>query len=206
MISIIFLVAIGAVLLDGVRQKQVVRYGDWILSSSSDPVALSIVDGTGPFLECGPHYSRRTPGSKTFTGVGREIVLVHKSRKAVWAVIHQRIPAIKGANKKSDSPDTRPYVWRNMVFRNLGAGLSSDLIRSAVSATYAAWIDRYGSLPEERLRTEINSAMVKSVNPGYCYKTAGWTLFKNVGVMVYLVAPDIDLGSLPKAVIEVYDD
>lgn len=48
----------------------------WLLSSSSDPRALAVVDGTGPFAEFGPHYSRRTPGSKTFTGVGREIVLL----------------------------------------------------------------------------------------------------------------------------------
>jgi hypothetical protein len=48
----------------------------WELSSSSDRRALDVVDGTGPHEGHGPHYSRRTPGSKTFTGVGREIVLV----------------------------------------------------------------------------------------------------------------------------------
>ena len=48
----------------------------WRLSSSSDPLALAVVDGLGKFKRFGPHYSRRTPGSKTFTGVGQEIVLV----------------------------------------------------------------------------------------------------------------------------------
>ena len=48
----------------------------WLLSSSSDRRALDVVDGAGPFLGHGPHYSRRTPGSKTFTGVVQEIVLV----------------------------------------------------------------------------------------------------------------------------------
>jgi len=48
----------------------------WLLSSSSDPRAPAIVDGTGTHKRHGPHYSRRTPGSKTFTGVGREVVLI----------------------------------------------------------------------------------------------------------------------------------
>lgn len=62
----------------------------WILSSSSDRVALDIVDGVGLHEGEGPHYSRRTPGSKTFTGVGREIVLTTLDRSAVWAVVRQK--------------------------------------------------------------------------------------------------------------------
>jgi hypothetical protein len=65
--------------------------GGWELSSSSDRRALDVVDGTGPFDGHGPHYSRRTPGSRTFTGVGQEIVLVHPSG-AAWAVVRQRTP------------------------------------------------------------------------------------------------------------------
>lgn len=42
----------------------------WLLSSSSDKRALAVVDGLGKFRRYGPHYSRRTPGSKTFTGCG----------------------------------------------------------------------------------------------------------------------------------------
>jgi hypothetical protein len=61
-----------------------------------------------------------------------------------------------------------------MLFRNLGAGLSSDLIRSAVIETYARWAERYGSLPLERLRTEIGIGAVRSTNPGFCYKVAGF--------------------------------
>jgi hypothetical protein len=61
-----------------------------------------------------------------------------------------------------------------MVFRNLGAGLSSELIREALSETYRRWCERYGSLPTERLRTEIDTRRVRSANPGYCYLRAGW--------------------------------
>lgn len=66
------------------------------------------------------------------------------------------------------------YVWRNMLFRNLGAGLSSTLIVEATERTYDEWLKRYGELPPERLRTEVGVKSVKSANPGYCYVMAGW--------------------------------
>lgn len=150
----------------------------WLLSSSSDRRALDIVDGTGPHAGLGPHYSRRTPGSKTFTGVGREIVLVTDDGKAVWACIYQRTPSALGtggSRGRIGVADAKPrFVWRNMMFRNLGAGLSSWLIQDATEETYRQWIVRYGSLPPERLRTEIGVKSVRSNNPGYCYERAGW--------------------------------
>lgn len=153
-------------------------YTDWRLSSSSDPAALAVVDGLGRFAEFGPHYSRRTPGSKTFTGVGREIVLVSEDGTAVWAVVLQKTPARRGtgcSRGRDGSPDERVrYVWRNMLFRNLGCEKSSDLIRSATSMTYACWLDRYGALPDVPLRTEIKISAVSSGFPGWCYLRAGW--------------------------------
>lgn len=149
-----------------------------MLSSSSDRRALDVVDGTGPFYGLGPHYSRRTPGSKTFTGVGREIVLVTSCGRAVWACVYQKTPSVvgSGASRGRNGMTDRKarYLWRNMMFRNLGAGLSSDLIREATEETYRQWAIRYGSLPSERLRTEIGVRAVRSRNPGYCYICAGW--------------------------------
>lgn len=150
----------------------------WLLSSSSDPRALAVVDGLGPFIEHGPHYSRRTPGSKTFTGVGREIVLVTDCGRAVWACVYQRTPSAPGTGSsrgRTGEPDVRPrHLWRNMMFRNLGAGLASELIKSATARTYEEWLKRYGELPPERLRTEIGIRGVRSTNPGACYQLAGW--------------------------------
>lgn len=150
----------------------------WELSSSSDRRALDVVDGSGAFEGAGPHYSRRTPGSKTFTGCGQEIVLVTRCGRAVWACVYQRTPAARGSGNsrgRATQVDVRPrYLWRNMIFRNLGAGLSSELIRDALDETYRQWIKRYGELPPERLRTEIDVRKVRSRNPGYCYAMAGW--------------------------------
>lgn len=168
----------------------------WLLSSSSDPVALAVVDGLGPLAAHGPHYSRRTPGSKTFTGVGQEVVLVTVCGRAVWAVVRQRTPSRLGTGAsrgRRGVTDPRPrFVWRNMMFRNLGAGLSSSLIRAATEMTYREWAKRYGELPPERLRTEIDVHRIRSTNPGCCYKLAGWGDGYMVRGKLYLYAPALD--------------
>ena len=167
---------------------------EWLLSSSSAPEALAVVDGTGRFAGLGPHYSRRTPGSKTFTGVGQVIVLVRDCGTAVWACVRQRTPSARGtggSRGREGVADPKPrFLWRNMLFRNLGTTLSSELIRRALYRTYVEWQHRYGSLPDERLRTEIDTRVVKSRNPGYCYKVAGWIPDRVVRGKLYLFAPE----------------
>ena len=172
----------------------------WRLSSSSDPLALAVVDGLGQFASYGPHYSRRTPGSKTFTGVGQEVVLVTACGRAVWAVVRQRTPTAVGTGAsrgRVTQTDMRPrYVWRNMLFRNLGAGLSSDLIRAATTMTFVEWRRRYSMLPAERLRTEIDVRRVRSTNPGYCYLMAGWERGALRRGKLFLYAP-LDASTTP---------
>ncbi len=169
---------------------------DWLLSSSSDPAALAVVDGSGACAGHGPHYSRRTPGSKTFTGVGQEIVLVSPAGDAVWACIRQRTPMARGTGRsrgRGGATDTAArYLWRNMMFRNLSDRLSSDLVRSALEMTYREWVRRYGELPAERLRTEIGVASVRSSNPGYCYQMAGWEKGDTRNGKLFLWAPPPD--------------
>lgn len=168
----------------------------WLLSSSSDPRALAVVDGLGQFHEHGPHYSRRTPGSKTFTGVGQEIVLVTACGRAVWAVVRQKTPAARGSGGSRGRvglADVRVrYIWRNMLFRNLGAGLSSTLIRDALAMTYVEWAKRYGVLPTERLRTEIGVREIRPKNdPGYCYLKAGWEKGETKRGKLFIYAPKV---------------
>jgi hypothetical protein len=166
----------------------------WLLSSSSDPRALAVVDGLGRFAAHGPHYSRRTPGSKTFTGIGQEVVLLTEDESAVWACVRQRTPQRPGSGSsrgRTGKTDTiARYVFRNMLFRNLGAQLSSVLIRSALAATYVEWSKRYGAPPPERLRTEVDTKRVRSSNPGCCYKLAGWIPDRVVRGKLYLLAPE----------------
>jgi len=173
----------------------------WVLSSSFDPRALAVVDGLGPFAKYGPHYSRRSPGSKSFTGCGREVVLVTEDGCAVWACVYQRTPSrvgSGGSRGRAGVADAAPrFLWRNMLFRNLGPCLSSDLIASALEATYEHWLARYGGLPPERLRTEIGVREVRSSNPGYCYIQAGWEHAEWRRGKRYLYAPAIARSARP---------
>ena len=71
------------------------------------------------------------------------------------------------------------FVWRKFkdasgqqgincsVFRNESQYLSSDLIRQADAIADFCW-------PGERHYTYVNASKIKSVNPGYCFKAAGW--------------------------------
>lgn len=71
------------------------------------------------------------------------------------------------------------FVWRKFfdrsgqtgvncaVFRNEGPQLSSTLILQAEDLAWRRW-------PGERLYTYVNDRKVESVNPGYCFKCAGW--------------------------------
>lgn len=79
--------------------------------------------------------------------------------------------------------------------------VASDLIRTATAATYAVWADKYG-LPAERLRTEVKISAVRSRNPGYCYKCAGYEVDRVVRGKLYLWAPRPSRNPLPAAQLE----
>ena len=71
------------------------------------------------------------------------------------------------------------FVWRKFmdasgqqgvncaVFRNESRHLSSDLVREACELAWQRW-------PGSRLYTYVNPRAVRSANPGYCFKVAGW--------------------------------
>jgi hypothetical protein len=79
-----------------------------------------------------------------------------------------------------------------MMFRNLYAGVASELILQATDRTYEEWKIRYGTLPTERLRTEIGIADVKSDDPGRCYRLAGWQNDRVVRGKLYMWAQDLE--------------
>lgn len=64
------------------------------------------------------HYSRQTPGADEFLSSGKTLVMVTPCGRAVWGIIENRVP---------NGPELR---WRCAIFRNEGAGLSSELIAS----------------------------------------------------------------------------
>lgn len=79
------------------------------------------------------------------------------------------------------TPDcTALWIWRKekfrmdgqkgvncAVFRNEGTALSSCLIQAADEIGWDRW-------PGERHFTFVDPTKVRSTNPGYCFKRAGW--------------------------------
>lgn len=71
------------------------------------------------------------------------------------------------------------FVWRKFindsgedgincaVFRNESEAKSSTLIQEADAIADAIW-------PNQRHYTYVNAKKIKSTNPGYCFKRAGW--------------------------------
>jgi hypothetical protein len=106
------------------------------------------------------HYSRyvykdgRTP--KLFCGPGEKLILRTWEGDAffVWRKF------------KDDSGQTGINC---AVFRNESNYLSSELIRQADAIADCIW-------PGERHYTYVNASKIQSINPGYCFKMAGWRI------------------------------
>jgi hypothetical protein len=122
---------------------------NWFATKDGDPVAKAIFDR---------HYSRhfykdgRKP--KLFVGPGQKMVLLTLDGLAlfVW--------------RKFISGDGQQGV-NCAIFRNEGKFLSSELILEAEQLAWSRW-------PGERLYTYVAPSKIKSVNPGFCFKKAGW--------------------------------
>jgi hypothetical protein len=107
------------------------------------------------------HYSRQTIGDKQFCRPGKNIVLRTALGDAVW-VTWQGIR------------DDGLEAWECTIFRNESEYLSSELIREAIEITIECW----GKLPADGIITTVDPNKIKSINPGCCFKKAG---FKVIG-------------------------
>jgi hypothetical protein len=130
----------------------------WTVRDRFDPAAAALADR---------HYSREVPGSPQVGGPGYLLVLVTPCERAVW-ITKRHSPDTDAPRVVADGlpPDT----YRCALFRNEGAGLASGLIREAVALTERRWG------PAPLWATYIDRDAVRSSNPGYCFKLAGWQL------------------------------
>ena len=128
----------------------------WTISHRCDKPARDLADR---------HYSRQSVGADNFVPPGRCLVLLSKCRRAVWVTSWPFAEFTKHA---------WAGAWVNSLFRNEGAGLSSDLIREAVSITRGVW-----DAPALGMVTFVDARKVKRKrDPGRCYVKAG---FRRVG-------------------------
>jgi hypothetical protein len=129
----------------------------WALSHRADTHALPLADR---------HYNRQKPGTPQFVPPGRCLVLQTVCEQAVWVTSWPLPEYTKHA---------WAGAWINSMFRNEGAGLSSELIREAVAATLWRWPEP----PALGMVTFVDTTKVRHKrDPGRCYRRAG---FKPLG-------------------------
>lgn len=129
----------------------------WRISYRADPVVSALADR---------HYSRQSVGAAQFVPPGACVVLRSLCGRAGWVTLQQRPEYVH---------HDWPHAWNNSLFRNDGAGLSSELIRQAVSATLAEW----PVPPPQGMVTFVDPDRIRRKrDPGRCYLRAG---FRRVG-------------------------
>jgi hypothetical protein len=138
------------------------------------------------------HYNRRKVGSPQFVPPGRCVVLKTRCRRALWTTSWPFAEYVR---------HDWGGAWVNSLFRNEGAGLSSELILEAVAATRNIWPD----VPALGIVTFVDAGKTrKKRDPGRCYRRAGfehigftkgglWTFQLLPAVMPPSCAPLLDL-------------
>lgn len=127
----------------------------WQLSHRASGVGVKLADR---------HYNRQKIGTPQFVPPGSCVVFTSVCGRALWVTSWPLAQYTK---------HEWAGAWINTLFRNEGAGLSSELIREAVAATLAC----YGQPPALGMVTFVDRDKVKKKrDPGRCYLRAGFKL------------------------------
>lgn len=124
------------------------------------------------------HYSRRTVGARQFLYSGRKLVLRDSAGLVLFAWLWP-------------DPEMRmdgQVGFNNAIFRNESPRRSSEIIREAVERAF----DRWGP---NRVYTYVDPAKVRSTNPGYCFKAAGWHFVRTSASGQHLLAHHEELAA-----------
>lgn len=142
------------------RPVQGCEHWQLALRNKYDPIGVQLVRG---------HYSRRRPDSPQFMPPGETIVLVSRDWRAVWGWWrpHPR-SGVKAMNGRDG--------WTCSVFANHGGILSSELVLEAELALYVLESAGETAAPcgPDGMMTYVHPKKIRSRNPGYCFKRAGW--------------------------------
>jgi hypothetical protein len=107
------------------------------------------------------HYSRRTVGARQFCYSGKKLVLRNAEGTVLFVWMFPD-PAMRWDGQSG---------YNCAIFRNESARLSSAIILEAEGMAVSKW-------GPGRMYTYVNPGKIKSINPGFCFKSAGW---KHVG-------------------------
>lgn len=105
------------------------------------------------------HYPRQKPGTRQFMPPGETLILRDSEGLILFGWVSQQFRA-----------DGEKGVCCS-IFRNMSVRRSSDVIREAEDWVISEW-------DAERLFTYVDPAEIKSPNPGYCFKMAGWNFVR----------------------------
>ena len=144
----------------------------WVKSNRADPRAVTIADR---------HYNRQKPGTPQFVPPGRCLILLSVCGRALWTTSWPFGQYVK---------HRWPGAWINSLFRNEGAGLSSELIREAISCTRWYWPD----IPSLGIVTFVDQKKVRHKrDPGRCYLRAGFVRDGETkgGLLAFQMLPDV---------------
>jgi hypothetical protein len=139
-----------------------------VVTSHWDPECARLADR---------HYSRRTPGAAQFTYSGRKMVLRDTEGLIVFVWMFPD-PALRMDGQTG---------YNNSLFRNESDRVSSQIVLEAEALAVARWGPNRGY-------TYIDPGKVASVNPGYCFKCAGWRFVKRTAGGKHLLEK-LNLGS-----------
>lgn len=121
------------------------------------------------------HYSRQSPGSPQFMPPGETVVL----RDAAGLILFGWL--------KQQYRDDREAGICCSILRNESARLSSEIILEAEEWAIAR-------LGNQRFFTYVRPDKIKSVNPGYCFKMAGWHFVRETADGKHLLAKEAANG------------
>lgn len=120
------------------------------------------------------HYSRQKVGTNQFMPPGRTIVIRDPEGTVVFGWLSQQFR------------DDAECGYNCSIFRNVSARLSSDVILECEQIVFEAW-------GENRLFTYVDPAHIRSINPGYCFKMAGWKFVRTTADGKHLLAKEVGL-------------
>ena len=123
--------------------------GYWYQVSAGDPAVMALYRR---------HYSSQLNyqrGGLICTPPGESMVLMTADSRALFAWVLQRFRL-----DRVDGPICT-------IFRNEGPYLSSELIEEACQFAWTRW-------PDSDLYTYVAPYLIKSTNPGYCFKRSGF--------------------------------
>lgn len=133
--------------------------GHWLSVKRTDERAYALYRKHYSALKNAPY---RTIGNTNVAGSGKTMVLITQCGRALFVWIKNTVERLDHQVGVNCS-----------VFRNVGAGLSSDLIREADALAWGKW-------PGERHFTYVDidktrRGRSKRSVPGKCFIEAGWT-------------------------------